>query len=149
MGEKKTSKWRFTWQSEYEYFPIASIAEQIFLYVYLLLIFYVTGYSLVLLSMSTLLRSIDFYLMTVYVMKNFFVKLPLKWLFIWGMTFHPSGDSHLSEVFFVPLAYMSKYIGYFYIFIVLFNSLFSFEFQIINKHLHCLVLQYEFYFYTE
>lgn len=81
--------------------------------------------------------------------EKFFVKLPLKWLFIWGMTFHPSGDSHLSEVFFVPLAYMSKYIGYFYIFIVLFNSLFSFEFQIINKHLHCLVLQYEFYFYTE
>ena len=47
------------------------------------------------------------------------------------------------------IGYMPKYIGYFYIFIVLFNSLFLFEFQIINKHLHCLVLQYEFYFYME
>ena len=78
MGERNTSKRRFTWQSQCEYFPKASIAEQIFLYACLLLIFCVTGYSLVLLSMSTLLRSIDFYLMTVYVMKNFFVKLPLK-----------------------------------------------------------------------
>ena len=110
------------------------MAKQIYLYVYLLLFFCVTGYKWVLLSMSMLLRAI-----------NFTGWLSLWWKLVIG-NFHLRGClfevRNLAQVrgftwvrsFSSQLAYMLKYICYFHIFIVLLNSLFLFEFQIINKH---------------
>ena len=105
------------------------MAKQIYLYVYLSLFFSITGYSWVLLSMSTLLRTINF----------------TGWLSLWWKLV--IGNFHLRDCLFEvrnlakergfswvrsfssQLAYMLKYICFFHIFIE-----FLFEFQIINKH---------------